>query len=454
MSTQVPLALRGFILDAPSPKSARGFRDGAVLIREGKIAAVGDHEEIRQLPEARDAIWSGGPHHAIVPGLIDLHAHIPQYPVVGRIEESLLPWLQRYIFPREREFRAETAREFAPYFFKELARNGTTLAVLYAAIFEDSCHECFAAAEASGSRAIIGKIMMDRGSYGGLEETKIPALSLEQTRRLIKRWHGAAGGRLGYAVSPRFAITCTAELMKAAGELAREHGTWIQTHLSENHLEIQTVRELFPDSPDYTSVYAECGLTGPRSIFGHCIHLSERETSILADSGSLIAHCPTSNLFLRSGILPWEKITSAEIPFGLGSDVAGGPELSMWRVMRSALESQIARSFHEKSPIPTPAEIFYQTTLGAAKALQMDSRIGSIEPGKDADLVVLDLAEVIPSAGGPVLDRDTGAEDLLSLLIHRAGPEATVLTMVQGRETFSRKASAGGNDHEARHQAR
>jgi len=452
MNTAPTRALRGFVLDAPSPKNARGFRDGAVMIRDGKIAAVGGFAEIQKMPEARDVNWSGGPHCAIVPGLIDLHAHIPQYPVVGRIEESLLPWLQRYIFPREREFRAETAREFAPYFFRELARNGTTLAVLYAAIFEDSCHECFAAAEASGMRAIIGKVMMDRGSYGGMEETKIPAVSLEQTRRLIQRWHGAAGGRLAYAVSPRFAITCTAELMKAAGNMAREHGTWIQTHLSENHLEIQTVRELFPDSPDYTSVYEECGLTGPRSIFGHCIHLSERETSILRDSGSLIAHCPTSNLFLRSGIMPWEKITAAGIPFGLGSDVAGGPELGMWRVMRSALESQIARSFHEKSPIPEPVEIFHQSTLGAAKALQMDSRIGSLEPGKDADLVVLDLAEVIPSAGGTLLDEDTDAEDLLSLLIHRAGPEATVLTMVQGRATYSRPASAGGDNNQAGHQ--
>jgi guanine deaminase len=300
--THRPIALRGFVLDTPTPKSARGYRDGAVLIHDGKIAAVGPYEEIRNLPGARDAEWSGGPDRAIVPGLIDFHAHIPQYPAVGRIEESLLPWLQRYIFPRERRFRAEEARAFAPYFFRELARNGTTLAILYAAIFEDSCHECFAAAEASGIRAIIGKVMMDRGSYGGMEETKIPAVSLEQTRRLIQRWHGVDDGRLGYAVSPRFAITCTADLMKAAGELAREHGTWIQTHLSENHLEIQTVRELFPASPDYTSVYAECGLTGPRSIFGHCIHLSEREAGILRDSGSLIAHCPTSNLFLRSGI--------------------------------------------------------------------------------------------------------------------------------------------------------
>lgn len=436
--THRPIALRGFVLDTPTPKSARGFRDGAVLIRDGKIAAAGHYGEIRYLPEARDAEWSGSPDHAIVPGLIDFHAHIPQYPAVGRIEESLLPWLQRYIFPRERRFRAEEARAFAPYFFRELARNGTTLAILYAAIFEDSCHECFAAAEASGIRAIIGKVMMDRGSYGGMEEAKIPSVSLEQTKRLIQRWHGVDDGRLGYAVSPRFAITCTAELMKAAGELAREHGTWIQTHLSENHLEIQTVRELFPNSHDYTSVYAECGLTGPRSIFGHCIHLSERETAILRDSGSLIAHCPTSNLFLRSGIMPWNKITEAGIPFGLGSDVAGGPELSLWQVMRSALESQIARSFTEKSPIPSPAEIFYQTTLGAAKALQMDSRIGSLEPGKDADLVVVDLAEIIPSTGGPLVDEDTDPDALLSLLIHRGRPDAILSTRVRGREIYSR----------------
>ena len=266
--TPRPIALRGYLLDAPARQSARGLADGAILIENGRISARGPFQEISRLPAAAGAEWLGGPHCAVVPGLIDIHAHIPQYPFVARIEESLLPWLKRYIFPAERNFRAAEAREFAPFFFDSLARNGTTLAVLYAAIHEDSAHECFAAAEASGLRAIIGKVMMDRHSYGDLEPDKILPVSLEQTRRLIARWHGAAGGRLEYAVSPRFAVSCSAEMMRAAAGLAREHGTWIQTHLSENHLEIQTVRELFPEFPDYTSVYEGCGGKDSRSGSG------------------------------------------------------------------------------------------------------------------------------------------------------------------------------------------
>lgn len=440
--TPRPIALRGYLLDAPARQSARGLADGAILIDNGRISARGPFQEISRLPAAADAEWLGGPHCAVVPGLIDIHAHIPQYPFVARIEESLLPWLKRYIFPAERNFRAAEAREFAPFFFDSLARNGTTLAVLYAAIHEDSAHECFAAAEASGIRAIIGKVMMDRHSYGDLEPDKILPVSLEQTRRLIERWHGAAGGRLEYAVSPRFAVSCSAEMMRAAADLAREHGTWIQTHLSENHLEIQTVRELFPEFPDYTSVYEGCGLLGPKTILGHCIHLSATERAKLRDSGSIIAHCPTSNLFLRSGIMPWDTIASDGIPFGLASDVAGGPELSMWRVMRCALESQIARSFTASCRIPSPAEIFHQSTQGAAEALGKGSQLGTLDPGKEADAVLLDLAAIIPSGKNPPPpDSNMSADDLLPLLIHRAGPESTLATLAAGRKVYAQSSA-------------
>ncbi len=347
------------MVDAPERHSVRGIHDGALLVENGHITARGSFAEISKLPAAAEAERFGGRHCVVVPGLIDIHAHIPQYPFVARIEESLLPWLQRYIFPAERNFRAAEARTFAPFFFESLARNRTTLAVLYATIHEDSAHECFAAAESSGLRAIIGKVMMDRHSYGDLEPDEILAVSLDQTRRLIARWHGSAGGRLEYAVSPRFAVSCSSEMIRAAGNLAREHGTWIQTHLSENQLEIQTVRDLFPEFPDYTSVYEGCGLLGPKTILGHCIHLSADERAKLRDSGALIAHCPTSNIFLRSGIMPWDTIAGENIPFGLASDVAGAPELSMWRVMRCALESQIARSFTAPCRIPSPSEIFH-----------------------------------------------------------------------------------------------
>lgn len=431
------LALRGFLLDSPDGKSLRGIRDGAILLEDGRILDAGEYTRLKNLPEARGLPWLFGAGCALIPGLIDLHAHLPQYPAVARRESALLPWLERHIFPLERQFNAATARRVAPAFFTELARNGTTLAVLYAAIYEDSCHECFLAAEKSGLRAILGKVMMDRGSYGSLEPEKIPAVSLAETRRLIQRWHGTANGRLEYAVSPRFAVTCSGELLRDAARLANETGTYIQTHLSENHDEIARVRELFPEQPSYTAVYADCGLTGPRSIFGHCLHLAPDEISLLRDSGSIIAHCPTSNLFLRSGILPWGPLRDAGIPMGLGSDVAAGPELNLWQVMRSALESQTARSFFQDTPVPSPTELFSLATTAAARALGKENELGSLDPGKSADLVVLDLASIIPGGRRPNFDADYSAEELLSLLIYRGGPHATLATYVEGRRVYS-----------------
>ena len=438
--------LRGFLLEAGSPTRLRAVRDGAVILHRGRIHDAGEYERLRQLPEAKALQWAFGTGCVIVPGLIDLHAHIPQYPAVGRMEDGLLPWLERHIFPLERNFTPAEARRTAPRFFHDLAAAGTTQAVLYSSLHEESTEVCFEAARDSGLRAIIGKVMMDRGSYGSLPPGKILKTSMDETTRLIRRWHGVENGRLEYAVSPRFAVTCSREMMTAAGKLADEHGTWIQTHLSENLLEIKTVRELFPEEPAYTSVYASCGLTGPRSIFGHCLHLSDDELRLLADSGSLIAHCPTSNLFLRSGLFPLDRIDKAGIGFGIGSDVAAGPELNLWAVLRSALETQTARHLllppGECPPPPSPARWFYQATLGAARILRRESETGSLTPGKSADIVVIDLGALLPGGRTPNLDCDLSGADILSLLIHRCGPQATLETRVAGRVVYS-KPQAG-----------
>lgn len=435
MSTR--FGLRGFVLDAPDEKNLRAFRDGAVIVEDGQILDAGEFSRLKHLPEAQGLAWMFGSGCVIVPGLIDLHAHLPQYPAVARRESALLPWLERHIFPLERQFNAAVARQLAPHFFTELVRNGTTQAVLYAAIYEDSCDECFRAAEAAGVRAIIGKVMMDRGSYGSLAPEKILATSVAESRRLLNKWHGAAQGRLEYAVSPRFAVTCTDELLRAAGHLARETGAFVQTHLAENHEEIARVRELFPQHSSYTAVYADCGLTGPRSIFGHCLHLSSDELGLLRDSGSVVAHCPTSNLFLRSGILPWNELRAAGIPMGVGSDVAAGPELNLWQVLRSALEAQIARSFYQEGDLPTPVELFSLVTSAAARALGKSSEIGSIEPGKAADLVVIDLGEIVPGGRRANFEADYSGEDLLSMLIYRGGPQATLATYVRGKRLYA-----------------
>jgi len=437
------VGIRGFLLDPESPTRVKFLRDGAVLLHGDRIYDAGEFERLRALPEAAGVVWRYGTGCVIIPGLTDLHAHIPQYPAVGRMEDGLLPWLEKHIFPLERNFSPAEARKVAPLFFRDLAAAGTTRAVLFSSLHEESTDACFAAARDSGLRVIIGKVMMDRGSYGSLPPEKILKTSLDETRRLIRRWHGAENGRLAYAVSPRFAVTCTREMMVAAGRLAQETGVFIQTHLSENLSEIRRVRELFPEETTYTGVYASCGLLGPRSIFAHCIHLTDDEWRMLADTGSRIAHCPTSNLFLRSGLFAAERACLEGISFGVGSDVAAGPELNLWAVLRSAIETQTARSLllppdAFQGPRLSLAEWFYVATLGAAHALHDENETGSLTPGKAADLVVIDLAALIPGGRTPHFDVDLRAEDVLSLLIHRGGPHATLETRVAGRIVYTR----------------
>lgn len=429
--------LRGYLIDAPERGTIRGVRDGAVLIEDGRIAAVGPWDEVRRTPEAATVRWAHGPEAVIIPGLIDIHAHLPQFPAVARVEDGLLPWLKRHVFPLERQFNAATAREEAPLFFEALARHGTTTAMLYATIYEESCDVAFEAAAASGMRVILGKVMMDDGSYGGLPVEQILPLSLAQSERLCRRWHGHDDGRLEYAFSPRFAVTCTEEMMRGAGELAREYGAYIQTHLSENAGEIAAVTERFPADPHYTGVYERCGLLGERSVFGHCIHLANEEIDRLVATKSVVAHCPTSNFFLNSGIMPLGRMLDAGVRVGLGSDVAGGPELNLWQVMRSSIEGQKARGFFEDGTrVPSEADLFFLATQGGAEALGKGSLIGSIEIGKDADLVALDLSQALPYGRRGNLHADLSAEEIVTLLVYRGSAATVAETFVRGRSVW------------------
>jgi guanine deaminase len=222
--------------------------------------------------------------------------------------------------------------------------------------------------------------------------------------------------------------------MRAAGEMARQFGCHIQTHLSENLEECERVRHLFPNSTDYTGVYEKAGLLGPKTILGHCIHLSPRERGVLAESGTSIAHCPTANLYLTSGIMPLGEHLAAGIRVGLGTDVAAGPELNLWQVMRSAIESQKARSFSDPAvEIPSPAQVLHLATQGAAEALGKGDIIGSLDPGKEADITVMDLAALLPYGGGETKIEDLTPEDMLALCIYRGGPHAVLETFVRGQ---------------------
>ena len=432
------VGLRGEVLDAPKFGELRAWRDGAVVfdLQSGRIVATGDYPAVRRETAGKAVRWEGGEDRVICPGLIDVHAHLPQYPASGCGQGELLPWLQDHIFPLEREFTVERSEREAPLFFAELARHGTTTACLYTTIYEESCDAAFRAAERSGLRVTLGKVMMDVGSYGGLAPETILELSLAQSERLCQRWQGAGGGLLGYAFSPRFAVSCSEAMMRAAGELARKHGAIVQTHLAENFGEIEAVRGLFPEARDYTDVYDRCGLLGPRTVLGHCLHLSDREVATLAERGAAVAHCPTANFFLNSGLLPLGRLRAAGVRVGLGSDVGAGPEVNLWQVMRSALDTQKARSYHEPGVVPlTAAEAFHLATQGGAEVLGLGEVVGSLEVGKEADLVVLDRAALGPY--GAV--EELRAEELITLCVYRGGPRATVASFVRGRAVYERE---------------
>lgn len=429
---------RGFLIDTPAAGTLRAIRDGAIVVENGCILATGTFSELSIQEEFSNIRWNYSSEAVIIPGLVDIHAHLPQYPAVARQESGLLPWLDRHVFPLERAFNASTARTQAPGFFEALAKNGTTCAALYTTIYEDSCDIAFQAAEASGMRITMGKVMMDDGTYGNLPKDKVLATSLAQSERLCRKWHGRNEGLLTYAFSPRFAVTCSREMMTEAAALAKKFDAYIQTHLSENDDEILCVRQRFPECVSYTDVYASCNLLGDRTILGHCIHLADDEIALLAESHSIVAHCPTSNFFLASGIMPLDRLQDAGLRIGLGSDVAGGPELNLWQVMRSTIEAQQSRSFFESHVrVPSPTDAFSMATLGGAQALGIEQSIGTLDVAKDADFVIIDPARCLPtSKPSRNMLSDLNAQDLLSLLVYRGGPHAVVETLVRGKSVY------------------
>lgn len=431
------LGIRGWLIDTPEFGKLRSWSDGALVLENGVIAEVGDYVTLSKKPRPQPVRWVHSNRMVVFPGLIDVHTHAPQYPSVARGTSELLPWLRQYIFPLEKDFTGPRGRREAAAFIAELARHGTTTAMYYTAVFEDSCDAAFQAAAEKGLRIIGGKMMMDVGSYGPHQPSKIQSISLAETERLIKKWHGHSDGLIEYAVSPRFAVSCSEKLMRTAGELAAQYGTYVQTHLAENKEEIEKVRNLFTQAQDYTDVYARAGLLGPKTMLGHCIHLSERERDVIAEKGSAIAHCPTANLFLRSGILPLDQVRERGIRVGLGSDVAAGAELNMWQVMRSAVESQTARSFYQPDVKHlTPAGALYLATQGAADALGKGRTLGSLEVGKEADFTVMDVTALLPYRKSSKGANDLSPEDVVSLCVYRGGPEAVIETFVRGRSVY------------------
>lgn len=338
-----------------------------------------DGDMIHSITPFRDfsGVWEDYRQHIILPGLIDLHVHLSQYRIRGLYEPALLPWLKQNVFPEEvRSSDPAFARQLSIDFFQALLQRGTTFSVIYTAPYRQAAEIAFEVAHELGIRAKIGMTMMDMNAPEGLRHSTDYAL--KHSIELFEKWDSPL---LGYIFSPRFAPTCSETLMRETGKHAAKHQGFIQTHLSENPDEISWVKELF-GRESYTEVYAEFGILGPRTILGHAIHLTDAELDLLQQSSSTIAHCPDSNFYLKSGEYPLKRITDHGIPFGLGSDVGAGTTLNM-------LYHAKQMNFRQSEQSVSPQQMLYHITLGSAAILGLQDRIGSLNPGKDADLILL-----------------------------------------------------------------
>ena len=414
------------------------LRDGETLWLGDGLVDVGETGTIRSVqsaldePRAAETAIDLRP-LVVMPGLVDTHVHIPQVPAAGMgAGMDLLAWLERYVFPLEHAFDVAAAEDLAPRVYQAMAAAGTTTFCGYAAIWPDSTDACFRAAEAHGIRATIGAVLMDRVTYddrtppGDITENAIRA-----SGELCERWHGAGDGRLRYAFTPRFAVSCTPALLRESASLAEHYGATWQTHLSEDAREMATVAEQFPEASDYLDVYDRAGGLGRKALFAHSIHLSEREVARMVESDSAIAHCPVSNMFIRSGVMPLRRYLEEGLRIGLGTDVAGAPELSVITQMRLGFFQHNSRAtvVGDEAAVPAPLEWLRLGTLGGAQALGLDDVIGSIEPGKEADLIAVDPDLVRP----PNADACRDAEEVASRFIFRERPGMVRAAWVRGR---------------------
>lgn len=363
-------------------RSHEYFEDGLLVVADGKVAQIGHAAELLPTLAAGTEVVEY-PNALITPGFVDTHIHYPQTGMIASYGEQLLDWLETYTFPTERAFADKAhAGEVAEVFLNELLRNGTTTALVFGSVHKESVDAFFEACEKRNLRMIAGKVLMDRNAPDYLTDTAETGYA--DSKELIERWHGK--GRLHYAVTPRFAPTSTPEQLALAGQLFKEYpDLYMHTHLSENRKEIEWVRELFPERQGYLDVYDHHGLIGARSVFAHGVHLCDEECQRLGETGSAVAFCPTSNLFLGSGLFDLEKVEGFGVRVGLGTDVGAGTSFSQ---LQSLNEAYKVMQLQGKKL--DPFKSLYLATLGGARALYLDDRIGNLQPGKEADFVVLD----------------------------------------------------------------
>ena len=423
--------------------------DGCLIVNtKGKIIKIGDWSKVTSSLKTRVLDFRG---QLIVPGLIDLHTHLPQYGLPLPDEPDFLSWFERLVYTAEKKFTdANYARKLANRFFTDLFANGTTTACIFTTTKATSTHVCFEEAEKMGVRVIMGKDNMDRNVPDDfLEETD---RSVSTSLDLCRNWHGRDRGRLLYAFSPRSASVCSRGLLRSIAEVAKSTKAYIQTHLAENLEDLSWLREQHGPRVNYTGLYHQCGLLGPRTIVGHAVFLRPRELQLIKESRTAIAHCPGSNLLLRSGLLDILDIIQSRIFVGLGSDVGATPRPSIFDAMHDAISTERACRLTRQGLVSwkncslrkngslvrntlaarfTAENAFYMATQGAAKALKLDGNIGSFGVGKEADFVVLDMPSMYAESRGQRL-----SSEIIGLLAWQGGKEMVSRVFIRGREVY------------------
>ncbi|MEI6894361.1 MAG: guanine deaminase [Colwellia sp.] len=366
-------------------QSYRYFSPGVLVIKDGIVQQVGLEADIlpKLLQESPDYEVKRYDNRLVIPGMIDTHIHLPQMEMMGSYGEQLLTWLTEYVFPTEKKFACEDyARSISKRLLDELLRNGTTTALVFCTVHPESVNAFFSECQQRRLRMIAGKVMMDTNCPDDLSDSA--QSSYEQSATLIEKWHNV--DRLSYAVTPRFAPTSSPLQLQKCGQLLREYpGTYLHTHLSENSDEIDWVKQLFPEAKDYLGVYEEAGLVKKRSVFAHGIHLSDREMQCLSKNDAAIAHCPTSNLFLGSGLFNLARCEAHNINVGLATDVGGGTSFSLLQTSSEAYKVQQLQQYKMSA-----FKALYLATLGGARTLDLEGTIGNFLPGCEADFVVID----------------------------------------------------------------
>ncbi|MBW4659862.1 MAG: guanine deaminase [Drouetiella hepatica Uher 2000/2452] len=438
-------AFRGSFLDfiddpfhSSVSESVRYISDGLLILEDGKIKELGAYDVLKDKYAAMPITSYVG--RLIMPGFIDTHIHFPQTEIIAAYGEQLLEWLNQYIFPTEGKFSDKAyAQKVASIFLDELLKNGTTTALVFTAVFPVSTDAFFEEASRRNLRMIAGKVMMDRNAPDFLVDTA--ETSYQDSKALIQKWH--KNGRLLYAVTPRFAITSTNEQLRLAGKLLDEFpDVYLHTHISENLNEVAWVKELFPESSGYLDAYDQAGLVRSRSVFAHGIHLTDQELKRLSEAESAIAFCPTSNLFLGSGLFKIEQAKSAEHPVkvGLGTDVGGGTSFSLLQTASEAYK--VAQLRQQKL---SPFQALFLATLGGARALSLGDTIGNFDPGKEADFVVLDLRSTpLMAFRNPetiATSIDELAEQTFTLMM-LGDDRAIEATYIMGEPAYEREAKA------------